>query len=106
MRLAGERKPRRRPVARGLSETRAKARNPQKTKAWARPGSGRSRMTLDWRSTSLMKARMRREMGRSDQPRSLRAVRMVWRMGAKRRKKSAVDAAARTSSEERRVGEE
>src|ERR1019366_4399155 len=97
MRLYGGRKPRRRPVARWLRETRAKARNPQKTKACAIPGSGRSRITLDWKRTSLVNVQMRLEIGRSEKPRSLRAVRMLRRIGAKRKKKSAAEAQARTS---------
>jgi hypothetical protein len=36
----------RKPTAQWLSVTRAKAQKAQKTKAWARPGSGRSRMTF------------------------------------------------------------
>src|SRR5450631_2906088 len=97
MKLSGGRKARRRPEARWLRETRAKARNPQKTKAWAMPGSGRSRMTLDWQRTSLVKAQTRLEIGRRDQPRSLRAVRMLRRMGANRRKKRKAEAQTRIS---------
>src|SRR5471032_246176 len=97
MRLSGGRKPRLRPLARWLRETRAKARNPQKTKAWTMPGSGRSRMTLDWKRTSEVKAQMRREMGRREKPGSFFAAKMVRRMGAKRRKKSAQERAASAS---------
>jgi hypothetical protein len=51
-RWAGGRESRSQATAQWLSVTRAKAQKAQKTKACARPGSGRSRMTLAWQSTS------------------------------------------------------
>ena len=51
------------PAAKWLMVTSANAQKPQNTNACARPGSGRSRMTFAWHSTSQKKSQMRRPIG-------------------------------------------
>src|SRR5579859_6038572 len=88
---AGSRKPTPKPTATWLRVTRAKARNPQKTKAWARPGRGRSRMTLAWQRTSQKKSQMRLPSGERLKEGSLRESRIRLRIGPKRRQNKAIE---------------
>ena len=75
-------------MARWLSETRAKARNPQKTKAWASAGKGALADDFGLEEDFADEGPDAVGDGRRDQPRSLRAAKMVRRMGPKRSKKS------------------
>ena len=79
-------------MAKWLSETRAKARNPQKTKAWAMPGSGRCLMTLAWQRTSQKKAQARLPRGARVLAGSFFACQMLRAMGRKRTANIAADA--------------
>ena len=85
------------PTAKWLSETRAKARNPQNTKAWAMPGAGRCSMTLAWQRTSQKKSQMRRPSGCREKSASFFERRMVRRIGPKRKKKRPAEAKMHTA---------
>src|SRR5579862_111631 len=77
--------------------TRAKAQNPQNTKACARPGKGRWRMTLAWHITSQTKSQTRLPMGKRWKSASFFESRMRLRMGPKRCQKSQSDARMSTA---------
>src|SRR5271165_2292729 len=81
-------------MAKWFSVTRAKAQKPQKTKAWARPGSGRSRITLAWQSTSHTKSQTRLPMGKRLKLASFFDLRILSRTVPKRRQKPAAEATA------------
>ena len=72
------------PTATWFTVTRANAQKPQKTKACARPGRGRSRMTLAWQITSQKKSHTRLPIGDRLKLGSFRDLRMRWRIGPKR----------------------
>ena len=88
----GRGKPRPKAPAQWLSVTSAKAQKAQKTKACARPGSGRSRMTLAWKRTSQTKSRTRLPIGKRWKLGSFFDLRILSRTTPKRRQKAQAEA--------------
>src|SRR5215472_10400532 len=80
------------PRAKWLSVMRAKARKPQKTRAWAKPATGRCLITLAWRRTSQMKSATRRGRWLRTRPESGLAAAMISTTLRKRARKTPAEA--------------
>ncbi len=92
---AGLRNPAPKPTAQWFSVTSANAQKPQNTNACAKPGRGRWRMTFAWHITSQTKSHRRFPMGKRWKSGSFFDLRILSRIGAKRRQNSAPDAASK-----------